>query len=661
MLTKGFTVIEILVVLTILGILTLVGGVKYTTQIEEAKLVGVQSSCAMLESLEIQERLKGRSIQGLEAEKTGGYVTREGRQSTEVQERQYSILGGKVEGKVENLGDYYIGESGVVRYYGKLRGTDAAVIGLVVGSKIQSGDYVYSYGEKWNGGMWEVSDQEGWGVRVLNQTKVEYEVVQLELEGKPVVNMQATYKGCVNMLVAPEIPPTVLDMSETFAGCTSLTSVRQIPASVTRLWRTFYDCYGLRGELLIDVTEGVVSDFCFEGAVAVGNTLVIKGNAIDRVKESVVSSQTTGNIIIWYPSVMVGQAVEVGDYVYTYLNTDSWGVRVKDITKVEYGEIQTKLYGKNITDMTSTYEGCANMLVSPDVPSKVTNMTLTYSGCSSLRVVPTIPIGVTSLSRTFANCTSIEVGVVIPNTVKNGTGLYMGCTALRTASYIPATMTILNSMFNGCTSLTGDLYVDSTTMLTTEILKGAVQTPNKLWIKGGTTETVKSRILATSTTGNVSIWYPEPAVGTLVSVNGYTYSYGKELNAVGDWVDLPAEGKGWGVSHPQELIPVPIAAELETEIQHYPVISIAYAFKGNTELVTAPRIPASIKRMQGAFINCYTLQGDLWVDSVSITQYAECLKDAVTEAGKSLVVRSADIFTSMNIAGTSNSGQVTAE
>lgn len=71
----GFTLIEVIVVMTIIGILTGLGGMRYTTHMEEARLLDVQTNCTQLEKTELQEQLKGRSVKGEEKEKTGEYVT----------------------------------------------------------------------------------------------------------------------------------------------------------------------------------------------------------------------------------------------------------------------------------------------------------------------------------------------------------------------------------------------------------------------------------------------------------------------------------------------------------------------------------------------------------------------------------------------------------
>lgn len=59
---KGFTLIEIIVVLCILGVLTGFAAVKYKEHIQGAEEVSVKSSCALLESELIQRKIREASV-----------------------------------------------------------------------------------------------------------------------------------------------------------------------------------------------------------------------------------------------------------------------------------------------------------------------------------------------------------------------------------------------------------------------------------------------------------------------------------------------------------------------------------------------------------------------------------------------------------------------
>ena len=67
---------------------------------------------------------------------------------------------------------------------------------------------------------------------------------------------------------------------------------------------------------------------------------------------------------------------------------------------------------------------------------------------------------------------------------------------------------------------------------------------------------------------------------------------------------------------------------LETMINGYPVTSLAEAFKGCTNMKTAPSIPASIKDMSSTFEGCTSLTGAIDI-ACNPAEYENCFKDTV--------------------------------
>ena len=82
-------------------------------------------------------------------------------------------------------------------------------------TKITKGDYVYTKET-------DSSGLTGWKVDVLDKTKTEYGPIESKIGGIPVTDMHGTFKGCENLVIAPEIPATVEILSFAFADCPNL-------------------------------------------------------------------------------------------------------------------------------------------------------------------------------------------------------------------------------------------------------------------------------------------------------------------------------------------------------------------------------------------------------------------------------------------------------
>lgn len=94
---------------------------------------------------------------------------------------------------------------------------------------------------------------EGWGVRVIDNTKTEYSKIITSINKKYVTNMVYTFASCTELTVAPEIPRGAITLSSTFAGCTSLTTMPDMSKAVNlrHLDNTFYKCTSLKNVTII--------------------------------------------------------------------------------------------------------------------------------------------------------------------------------------------------------------------------------------------------------------------------------------------------------------------------------------------------------------------------------------------------------------------------
>lgn len=217
----------------------------------------------------------------------------------------------------------------------------------------EEGDYKYTYNNRVHGYGTE------WHVAVKDKTKTEYGKILSEIAGKPITNMNNTFKECTSLATAPIIPSSVTSMNstfsycdlktapaipngvynmkDTFSGCTSLTAAPAIPNGVTNMYSTFSGCTSLitAPEIPSSVTD---MDQTFFGC----------------------SSLTTAPVI---PS--------------------------------------------SVTDMTWTFMHCTSLKTAPAIPNSVTSMSFTFQGCTSLTTVPEIPNSVTDMYGTFEDCTSL--------------------------------------------------------------------------------------------------------------------------------------------------------------------------------------------------------------------------------------------------------------
>ena len=113
-------------------------------------------------------------------------------------------------------------------------------------SEAKTGDK-YEYLDGYGDYTYTLNDN-GWSVKVKGSPYGYENVGEIlsNINGKPVVDMTATFQMCRNLKNAPTIPSTVTNMERTFNGCIALTSAPEIPDSVTNMYYTFNGCTGLQ-------------------------------------------------------------------------------------------------------------------------------------------------------------------------------------------------------------------------------------------------------------------------------------------------------------------------------------------------------------------------------------------------------------------------------
>ena len=129
------------------------------------------------------------------------------------------------------------------------------------------GDYSYEYiGIQNLGDYGEMVFGGGWTVSVNDKSKTSYGPILSSINNGPVIDLGNTFQNCTNLVIAPEIPDSIIGMCETFSGCYNLVTMSTIPESVCLLYLTFSDCKSLTGEIEINSSNVYSSmDSTFEG------------------------------------------------------------------------------------------------------------------------------------------------------------------------------------------------------------------------------------------------------------------------------------------------------------------------------------------------------------------------------------------------------------
>ena len=137
----------------------------------------------------------------------------------------------------------------------------------------------------------------------------------------------------------------------------------------------------------------------------------------------------------------------------TYPNPSPLGQILKDNpTKKVALKLPKTVEG--LTDMSSCFQQCANLVQVRNIPDGVTNMNNCFTECSSLTEAPAIPPSVQDITQCFNRCSSLVKAPVIHARVTSMQNCFYDCTNLKEVPAIPANVTDMLSCFEGCTSLT---------------------------------------------------------------------------------------------------------------------------------------------------------------------------------------------------------------
>ena len=137
----------------------------------------------------------------------------------------------------------------------------------------------------------------------------------------------------------------------------------------------------------------------------------------------------------------------------TYPNPSPLGQILKDNpTKKVALKLPKTVEG--LTDMSSCFQQCTNLVQVRNIPDGVTNMNNCFTECSSLTEAPAIPPSVQDITQCFNRCSSLVKAPAIPQGVTNMQNCFYDCTNLKEVPAIPANVTDMLSCFEGCTSLT---------------------------------------------------------------------------------------------------------------------------------------------------------------------------------------------------------------
>lgn len=225
------------------------------------------------------------------------------------------------------------------------------------------GDYEYRYNQyyEYDNSAWvDNTEQNGWGVTVLDRTKTSYREILTSINGKNITSLYKTFRFCKELIEAPTIPNGVTNMDYTFGGCHKLTKAPIIPSQIEKLQGTFYYCAKLEKAPTI---PNSVKDMLatFSGCLSL--------KIIEDLPDNLENMEST------------------------FYNCSSL-ISVNGIPDT-------------VTNMKTTFYGCTSLVSIDKIPNGVTDLLMTFKNCTSLKTVPAIHKGVTVLTHTFLGCTSL--------------------------------------------------------------------------------------------------------------------------------------------------------------------------------------------------------------------------------------------------------------
>ena len=352
-------------------------------------------------------------------------------------------------GIIPEGGTYYVGVtstitgnySGATATYTEGEGFPATVNN---GDVYVYGDYEYRY--NWSAGYsdWdEATEQNGWGVDVVNISKNEYGEILNAINNKNVVNLDYTFYYCYKMTKAPAIPSNITSMLTTFMYCKALIEVPDLSNAnnLTDMTGAFNSCTSL-----VDASNLIIPN-------SVTNMYGTFQSCTNLTKLPIIPNNVT--------------------------NLSSTFRGCTSLT-----DISNFVIPNGVTQLYMTFQGCTGLTDASGlvIPNSVTLLDSLFRGCTNLTKVPVIPNSVTSISTMFYECTSLTEAPVIPSSV-----------------------TDMSYAFWKCTSLTGEVEINGNPSYDSKDYQECFYgTTKPIKIVGSCSETTKVRLAGTANKGNVT-------------------------------------------------------------------------------------------------------------------------------------------------------------
>ncbi len=416
--------------------------------------------------------------------------------------------------------------------------TQDVIDDLQNGAEYKTADYVYSYSV----------DSRGWSVAVKDKEKTSYEEIESEILGYPVVNMDSTFKGCVNMVTAPKIPFTVKSMNRTFYACESLTGTVTIDANPDS-----YD--GCFGGTCID-EQNIILSGASSKLSDLKDTSDTKAEAIaKRMLDTYFSYSIYGVCCNWE----INYSEELISYMKSQgFNWAEFACKIDCCKNVDEVTADiNKYFSKNILNtITPVYNGVENLFVYDD------NLYM-------------------AMSRDEGYFWS-EDSVLVLSASDNE--IVFEVTKMMYGGIVDS-VEVITLTYNGSNYVITDI----------ERIDGFSIPEGCTYYRKSTGETLVA--------GNFICDKAE--TGDIYFTKDYEYRY--------------AEGFGWQVVVKDRS--KTSYEEIESEILGYPVVDMDYTFQHCYNMVTAPRIPSTVKSMNGTFDDCESLTGTVVIDANPDTYY----------------------------------------
>lgn len=143
-------------------------------------------------------------------------------------------------------------------------------------------------------------------VRVSDVTKTSYAklptVAELKAQGLSFITytLNSTFKNCINLETAPEIPNGVSWMYHCFEGCSALTTAPAIPFDVGDTRGCFLNCVMLTGDIEISGNLNPSRGACADMFKGTQQSIRLYGGAYDL--DEIAQTSTAGNITVIRPA-----------------------------------------------------------------------------------------------------------------------------------------------------------------------------------------------------------------------------------------------------------------------------------------------------------------------------------------------------------------------